>query len=406
MRSWIGVTGGVSPRSSAAAAWASVSPVPVRTCPISGGTSAPQTPVSQPSAMAFRIGAMRAALLAILLAFGLAAPAHAAGVRLQRVGSFHHPVYVTGVPGTPGQLAVVERRGLVRIVRAGRVARRPLADLRSRVVVPGTDEELDQRGMLSIAFAPDYRRSGRFYVDYVARDGHEVVDEMRRGRSGARRLLDLGVAALQHHGGQLAFGPDGRLYVSTGKNDDDASPQDPASPNGKILRLDPRRPGAAPEVYALGLRNPWRFSFDRRTRALFIGDVGDVGREEIDVVPPGTPAGTNFGYPAYEGAARTSAPDVAGAKGPALHYAHDATHCAVVGGYVVRDRRLPALAGRYLYSDVCSGDIWTARASHTGLGAPRRLGLRLTYIVSFGEDTAGRVYAVSYQGGVYRFRAR
>jgi glucose/arabinose dehydrogenase len=219
-------------------------------------------------------------------------------------------------------------------------------------------------------------------------------------------VLDLGVAALQHHGGQLAFGPDGRLYVSTGKNDDDASPQDPASPNGKILRLDPGRAGAAPQVYARGLRNPWRFSFDRRTGALFVGDVGDVSHEEVDVIPPRAAAGTNFGYPAYEGDARTSAPDVPGARAPVLDYPHDARHCAVVGGYVVRDRRLPALAGRYLYSDVCAGDVWAARASPTGLAAPRRLGLRLAYIVSFGEDSAGRVYAVSYQGGVYRFRAR
>jgi glucose/arabinose dehydrogenase len=347
---------------------------------------------------------MRIVLLATLALLAVAAPAEAAGARLEQIAVFRHPVYATGVPGSPGLLAVVERGGRVRLLRGGRIAARPLADLRRRVVVPGPNEELDQRGMLSLAFAPDYRRSGRFYVQYVARDGHEVVDAMRRGRTGARRLLDLGVAALQHHGGQLQFGPDGRLYVGTGKNDDDGSPQDPASPNGKILRFDPRRPDVAPEVYALGLRNPWRFSFDRRTGSLFIGDVGDVSHEEVDVVPAGSGPGTNFGYPAYEGDARTSAPDVPGARYPVLDYPHDATRCAIVGGYVVRDRHLPALAGRYLYGDVCSGEIWSARATRTGLGAPRRLPLRIMYIVSFGQDTAGRVYVVSYQGGVFRFR--
>jgi glucose/arabinose dehydrogenase len=350
---------------------------------------------------------MRTLLLATVLVAVLSAPAAAAGgARLQRVARFHQPVYATGVPGEPAALAVVERRGRIRLLRHGRVAARPLADLRGRVVRPNADAEIDQRGMLSMAFAPDYRRSGRFYVDYVARDGHEVVDELVRGRPGARRVLDVGVAYEMHHGGQLQFGPDGLLYVSTGVNDEPASSQEPAWLWGKLLRLDPRIAGATPEVYALGLRNPWRFSFDRRTGALFVGDVGDDREEEVDVIARGAPAGSNFGYPTYEGTIRRDGDEIPGARRPAATFPHDGDHCAVVGGYVVRDRHVPALRGRYVYGDVCTGELYAARASRTGLGRSRRLPLRIRYLVSFGEDAAGRVYAVSLEGGVYRLIAR
>ena len=198
-----------------------------------------------------------------------------------------------------------------------------------------------------------------FYVHYVDRTGRERVD--RLGRGGRRLVLDLGEATTVHHGGQLQFGPDGLLYVSTGMGVAPASSQDPAALGGKILRLDPRS-GAPPEVYALGLRNPWRFSFDRGT--MLIGDVGEDHAEEIDVIAAGAPAGSNFGWPAYEGRARLpAAPDVPGALAPAATYAHRGGRCAVTGGYVVRDRRVRSLYGRYLYGDLCTGRIWSARLS-------------------------------------------
>ncbi len=284
-------------------------------------------------------------------------------LRLERVGRFAEPVYVTGTGRT---LAVVERYGLVRDVRTRRV----LVDLRKRVLVEDPRETVDQRGLLSMAFAPGRRRL--FYVMYVNRRGRLRVDEVRRRR--VRRVLDLGPAATQHHGGQLQFGPDGLLYVSTGFGADPAA-------SGKILRLDPRRP--EPEVYATGLRNPWRFSFHRRT--MLIGDVGESAVEEIDLA---TAPGNDFGWPAYEGRE-----DDALYTPPALAHRHP-NWCAIVGGYVLR--------GRYLYGDVCHGWIWSARFAGDRLGRPRRTRLRVPYLVSFGRDGRGRVYAVSFSGAVYR----
>jgi Glucose / Sorbosone dehydrogenase len=344
--------------------------------------------------------------IAVLLALVLQAPAYGAGIRLERVGRFDEPVYVTSPPGAPRTLAVVERRGRVRVVRRGRLLRRPLADLRRRVLVDDPRETVDQRGLFSLAFAPDYRRSGRFYVQYVSRRGRLRVDELGRGRR-PRRVLDLGRAAEQHHGGQLQFGPDGLLYVSTGINDEAAVSQDPSRPGGKILRVDPRERRPRPEIYALGLRNPWRFSFDRRTGALLIGDVGEDAAEEVNMVAGGAPPGTNFGWPAYEGfTRRESESDVVPHTPPALSHRHADGWCAITGGYVVRDRSLRGLGGRYLYGDLCRGRLWSARLSRGRLGTPRRLDRRVPYLVSFGEDAAGRLYAVSFAGPVYRLLPR
>ena len=295
---------------------------------------------------------------AVLAAAALASWAPA----LERAGRFDEPVYVAGSGRT---VAVAERYGLVRDLR-GRV----LVDLRRRVLVKDPRETVDQRGLLSLAFAPGRRRL--FYVMYVNRRGRLRIDEVRRRR--VRRVLDLGPAATQHHGGQLQFGPDGLLYASTGIGDDPAA-------SGRILRFDPRRP--EPEVYATGLRNPWRFSFHRRT--LLIGDVGEDRAEEIDIA---TAPGADFGWPAYEGDE-----DDPLYTPPALTHRHP-RWCAIVGGYVWR--------GRYLYGDVCSGRIWSARLDGDRLRRPRRTRLRVPYLVSFGRDGRGRVYAVSLFGNVYR----
>ena len=290
-------------------------------------------------------------------------------MRLERIGRFHEPVYVTSLPGAARQLVVVERYGRIRI--KGRRGRwRILADLRPRVRVDDPRETVDQRGLFSVAFPPDHRRSGLFYVQYVDRAGRLRVDELRRGRRGVRRILDLGAAATQHHGGQLQFGPDGLLYVSTGMNEEPWSSQDPAQPGGKILRVDPRPAQPVAEVYALGLRNPWRFSFDRRTGAMFIGDVGGGYADEIDVILPGAAAGTNFGWPMFEARRRNEAGGPPTATPPALVLRHTGDWCAVTGGYMVRDRRLP-FSGRYIYGDLCSGKLFTARLRGERLVRPR-----------------------------------
>jgi glucose/arabinose dehydrogenase len=344
------------------------------------------------------------ALLVVALGlFAAAAPASAARLSGQRLGTFDEPVHVASPPADPRTQAVVQRYGLIRLVRRGRVLRRPLLDLRSRVRIDDDRETVDQRGLLSIAFAPDYARSGRFYVDYVDRDGRLRVDVARRGSRRTHRILDLGVATTMHHGGQLQFGRDGLLYVSTGMADEPAASQDPGDPRGKLLRLDPRDPDAPPELVALGLRNPWRFSFDRATGLLWIGDVGGSRREEIDVLDPAAAGPVNFGWPFAEGrTARPGAPP--GLRPPALTHPHGPRWCSIVGGHVVRGRGPRALRGRYLYGDVCSGDLWSARVSGLGLGRPRRAGVRVPYLVSFGEDARGRIYAVSLGGAVWRLR--
>ena len=207
-----------------------------------------------------------------------------------------------------------------------------------------------------------------------------------------------------HHGGQLQFGRDGRLYVSTGMGDEPAASQDPADPRGKLLRIDPSDPDAEPELVALGLRNPWRFSFDRTTGLLLVGDVGGSKREEVDILDPAAPGPVNFGWPFAEGG-RTEPGAPSGLRPPAIAHAHGPRWCSIVGGYVVRGRGPRTLRGRYLYGDVCSGDLWSARLDRGALRRPRRLGVRIPYLVSFGEDARGRIYAVSLNGAVWRLKA-
>ena len=232
-----------------------------------------------------------------------------------------------------------------------------------------------------------------------------------------------------HNGGQLAFGPDGLLYVGTGdgggkgdRHGARGNAQDLGSLLGKILRIDPRkrrgrpysiparnpfrgRPGARGEIYAYGLRNPWRFSFDRATGDLAIGDVGQDLWEEIDFVRRGRGKGANFGWRPFEGRARyTPGESAPGHVEPVMVRSHREGHCAIVGGVVVRDRALP-LYGRYLYGDVCRNRLLTAKLSAGRARARRRTSLRVSTVISFGEDALGRVYVASLQGRVYRIAA-
>jgi glucose/arabinose dehydrogenase len=349
---------------------------------------------------------MRAVLVAAALAAVLAPRADAAGVRLKQVGTFSQPTYVASPPGDAGTLAVVQRYGLVRLVRHGKVLRRPLLDLRGKVRITHPRPHLDQRGLFSIAFAPDYASSGRLYIDYVDGRGELRVDEWRRRTGRLRHVLDIGRATTMHHGGQLQFGPDGLLYVSTGMGDTPAISQDPSSLKGKLLRLDPRVRPVRPAIVALGLRNPWRFSIDR-TGTVLIGDVGQDTFEEVDVVPAGAPAAVNFGWPAYEGPELAAGLAPFAAQMPALAYRHGVRWCSVVGGYAAHGHAPRALRGRYVYGDVCSGRLWSARLRGTSLIDDGRVPApRVGYLVSFGEDARGRLYAVSLAGPVYRLLDR
>jgi glucose/arabinose dehydrogenase len=319
------------------------------------------------------------------------------------------PVYLSAPPGDAHRLLVVERAGRIVVVRDGRRLRRPFLDLRGEV------STLAEQGLLSIAFAPDYARSGRFYVDYTDRDGDIQVQEFRRSarspdradRSTRRNVLEIEHSKYPHHiGGQLQFGPDGLLYVGVGDGggigDPSGHAQDPGSPLGKLLRIDPRLPGALPEMYAYGLRNPWRFSFDRLSGDLVIGDVGQDKFEEIDFAPRGAPPGLNFGWNMFEGRHRYKPGIAPNALEPVLELPHSRGFCAVVGGYVVRDRSLRELYGRYVYGDDCSSRIYSVRLSDGRASGNRVLLRGMRHVVSFGEDARGRVYCVSLAGPVYR----
>jgi len=354
------------------------------------------------------------------------------GVHLTRIGSFAAPVYVTQPRGERRRLFVVEQAGRIRVVRDGRVLSRPFLDISDRVVSGG------EQGLLSVAFAPDYARSGRFYVDYTDRDGDTRVVEYRRGSSpdranprSARQVLFQHQPESNHNGGLLLFGPDRLLYVGMGDGgggDDQHGPigngQNLGTLLGKILRIDPRRAGerpyriprgnpfvgragAKPAIYSWGLRNPWRLSFDRATGDIAIGDVGQGAVEEIDFLRRGGARGANFGWRAWEGTRRLDRDiDVANHVKPVLQYSHGRGACSVTGGYVIRDPRLPSLAGRYLYADFCVGNLLTTTLRPGGASAPRWLGLRVPLLSSFGEDTLGRVYVVSVNGPVYRLDPR
>jgi glucose/arabinose dehydrogenase len=352
------------------------------------------------------------------------------GVRLVPVGTFDAPLWVTAPPGDKRRLFVVEQGGRIMVVRGGRKLAQPFLDLRSQVLAGG------EQGLFSIAFAPDYARSGLFYVYYTGRDGNQNVVEGRRASadradpSSARLVLTMADTETNHNGGSLVFGPDGLLYIGTGDGgggDDQHGPrgngQSLGSLLGKILRIDPRRTGDRPysvpasnpfvgradargEIYSYGLRNPWRFSFDRLTGDLSIGDVGQELVEEVDFVRKGRGRGANFGWRPFEGRRRNFDEPAPGAIGPVLQHTHAEGWCSVTGGYVVRDRGVPALYGRYVYGDYCDARIRAAKLVAGRRVRDRSLGLpSVEGLSSFGEDASGRVYVTSLAGPVYRLAA-
>ena len=363
-------------------------------------------------------------LAAIVIAL-LASVAPAGAVSLQSVGAYSEPVYVVSDPGDPDRLFIVERTGRIELTTPTRTS--TFIDLSSRV-----ESGYRERGLLSMAFAPDFATSGLVYVYFTGKDAGSIhVAELtatgdRADLGTLRNVLTIPHPSHpNHNGGQLQFGPDGYLYVGTGDGGGGGDPfenaQSPSSLLGKILRIDPRRSGtlpytvptdnpfsgaaARPEIWSLGLRNPYRFSFDRETGALIVGDVGQNAREEVDYArQPAAGRGVNFGWDCREGTNpfESSGCPADGLTDPVLEYSHSTGGCSITGGYVVRDPGLEEMAGRYVYADFCEGELRSAVLDLPAATDDRPEGLDVRSPSSFGEDSCGRVYVASLGGEVSR----
>jgi glucose/arabinose dehydrogenase len=341
----------------------------------------------------------------------------------QQVSGLEGPVHVTHAVDGSGRLFIVEQTGRIRVVQAGVLLSTPFLDLTDRVGCCG------ERGLLSVAFPPDYPQKGYCYVNYTDRSGSTVVaryhtmDDPNLADPGSEEVvLTIGQPYANHNGGQLAFGPgDGYLYIGMGDGGAGGDPQNhaqnPSSLLGKMLRIDvesgvvpyaipPTNPytqtaGYRPEIWALGLRNPWRFSFDRQTGDLYIGDVGQGQWEEIDFQAASSSGGDNYGWRIMEGAHcyDSATCDQTGLVLPVVEYDHS-QGCSVTGGVVYRGESYPRMRGVYFYGDYCTGRVWGLRRNG-GAWESTPLADTPFRITHFGEDEAGNVYVVDYNGGIY-----
>jgi len=343
-------------------------------------------------------------------------------VKLTPVAQATEPIFVAIRPGDAGTLYIAERGGRLRALRGGALAEQPVLDISSMTLAGG------ERGFLGFAFSPD---GGHLYVDYTDRDGNSNIDEYAVGGDGTidpstrRQVLFQQQPYPNHNGGEVIFGPDGYLYIGFGDGGSAGDPQrnglNLGTWLGKILRIDPRangdqpytvppdnpfvgQDGAKPEIWSYGLRNPWRFSFDRSTKDLWIGDVGQGNIEEVDraTVADGAGRGTNFGWSAFEGTARYNDDQSAdGVVPPVFQYTHANGNCSVTGGYLYRGAAIPALRGAYLYTDYCGNGVRAIVVDASGkAGDAVQLTDQPGSIVSFGEDANGEIYVCSLSGDV------
>jgi glucose/arabinose dehydrogenase len=333
------------------------------------------------------------------------------------VATLEQPLGMAVRDGDPS-LYVAEKTGRVMAIRDGRVDPQPVLDLRGRVSLGG------EQGLLGLAFSPDGRH---LYINFtdVAGDTRVVEYRMQDGRAdpGSRReILFVDQPFSNHNGGNLAFGPDGYLYIGLGDGGSGGDPfgnaQSPETLLGKMLRIDPRpeggrayrippdnpfvnRSGVRPEIWALGLRNPWRYSFDRETGDLWIADVGQSAREEVNFQPASSDGGENYGWDRYEGTLPFEGGGLPEAVPPTLEYGR-ARGGTVIGGYVYRGSRIPGLRGAYVFGDFFEPALRAAVRDGRRVGVQTELGVDVANLSAFGEDHDGELYALSLSGPVYR----
>jgi glucose/arabinose dehydrogenase len=353
----------------------------------------------------------------------------AAGARLVRVGTFDQPLTVTAAPGDRSRVYVVERGGRVQLLLNGHKQSKPFLDISGSVNDSGGEQ-----GLLGLAFPRDYGKTGLFYVDYTTSNNDIRVAQFKRS-AGNPNAADAGsghtVLTIDHHaytnhnGGQLAFGPDGFLYIGVGDGGSEGDPNSHGQSTNtllaKILRISPSagggytipssnpfagKAGHRGEIWAFGLRNPWRFSFDAATGDLIVGDVGQDKYEEIDFQRAGQGAGANYGWSIWEARSKFKDGTAPHARFPQIVAPHSAGYCAIIGGFVVRDRSVRSLYGRYLFSDNCRAQIEAVRLSARGASGLHATGLKVTSASSFGEDAAHHIYISSLEGPVYRLAQR
>ena len=362
------------------------------------------------------------------------------GIRAELVATVDQPTHVASAPLDPNRIFITEQPGRIRVVDGGRLLEQPFLDIHERVSC------CDERGLLSVVFDRDYDRNGRFFVDYTNVSGDTVIsrfrvtdDPDRADPASEQILITIDQPFANHNGGLLAFGPDGFLYCGMGDggsaNDPRENAQNDQSLLGKLLRFDVAVEGppfyAVPAsnphaergdrfglVWAKGLRNPWRFSFDRATGDLYIGDVGQADREEVDVQPAASSGGENYGWDVYEGNRCNDpaplfpacpVPPPADFKFPVLEYTHGDGNCSITGGFVYRGCALPDLRGTYFYADYCSGlvrsFVWASGLATDQLDWTEALdsdGVFIDAISTFGEDTRGELYIADLDGPVYK----
>ena len=342
---------------------------------------------------------------------------------VQVASGLSNPLYLTA-PAGDSRLFVVEQTGRVRIIRGGALLAQPFLDLTAKVLSGG------ERGLLSIAFHPDYATNGYLYASYTDLAGDTKIERYTVSATNAdavdaataQHVLSVAQPYANHNGGLVLFGPDGMFYVGLGDGGSGGDPhnygQSTSTLLGKLLRLDVDggtpysippgnpfigQPNARAEIWALGLRNPWRFAFDRVAGLLYVADVGQSEWEEVHVAPANR-AGVNYGWRVLEGSECYGAPtcNAQGLERPVLEYSHD-EGCSITGGVVYRGSRMPAIAGHYFYSDYCTGFLRSFR--YAGGQAVDRRGWSvgsLGSVLSFGEDAAGEMYVLSANGRVYR----